>query len=305
MFRIRPVYFILIAVLSLTTVACDSTSSEEPDIRVQLQLDVNDLPPLRGGQNYRAWAILPDQNVPSDPFNFTDSGQYVNETGQFISNTFTFPQNIASATHVLVSIEGKGSAANEPSETVVYAGDVQNFETTMEATHPLAIGVDFSSASGVFALLTPSDDDPDNELNGVWFVEPGSDDALSAGLDLPQIPTGWAYEGWVDTGGAVLSTGAFTAVDEADMDEFYYRSGLEQVLYPGEDFLANAPAGISFPPDLSGARVFITIEPLPDDAAAPYVFEVMNGSIPASPSARTAYDLNVNFQAPTGTAVIK
>jgi len=78
-------------------------------------------------------------------------------------------------------------------------------------------------------------------------------------LDLPTLPEGWEYEGWVVINGQPLSTGKFLKVDEADFATPY--SGASPgPAYPGEDFLQNAPAGLTFPLDLSGSTAVISVE---------------------------------------------
>ena len=52
-------------------------------------------------------------------------------------------------------------------------------------------------------------------------------------------------------------------------------------LSPGEDFLSNAPSGLSFPTDLAGGAAVISIEPSPDDGASPFTLKPLVGDIPA------------------------
>ena len=59
-----------------------------------------------------------------------------------------------------------------------------------------ALGVDFSTATGSYILATPStaSDTGDND-QGIWWLVPGT--TKTASLDLPTLPAGWMYEGWV------------------------------------------------------------------------------------------------------------
>jgi hypothetical protein len=76
--------------------------------------------------------------------------------------------------------------------------------------------------------------------------------------------------------------------------------------FPGEDFLMNAPAGVTFPTDLSGATAVISIEPRMDDDPAPFMFKPLVGAIPASAVDHVVYDLNDRTSTlPTGTVTIE
>lgn len=69
-------------------------------------------------------------------------------------------------------------------------------------------------------------------------------------------------------------------------------SGNENVPpFPGEDFLANAPDGLTFPLDLSGGAAVISIEPADDNSPAPIALKPLVGEIPADAEAFTNYDL--------------
>ncbi len=54
-----------------------------------------------------------------------------------------------------------------------------------------------------------------NETSGLWFAT-GARSSLSAGLNLPSLPDGWAYEGWVETADGQISIGAFQQMDDHD-----------------------------------------------------------------------------------------
>ena len=125
------------------------------------------------------------------------------------------------------------------------------------------------------------------------------------GLDLPQLPAGWAYEGWVVIDGTPVTTGRFTAV--AGVDQSAPFSGPDSgPPFPGEDFLNNAPQGLSFPTDLAGQVAVISIEPTPDDSASPFALKPLVGEIPQDATDHVDYDLaNQSLGFPTGTASIK
>lgn len=76
-----------------------------------------------------------------------------------------------------------------------------------------------------------------------------------------------------------VTTGTFQSVDMPD--DTAPSSGSEAgPPVPGEDLVMNAPDGLSFPTDLSGRKVVVSIEPVPDDSAAPFVFKPLVGDVP-------------------------
>ena len=68
--------------------------------------------------------------------------------------------------------------------------------------------------------------------------------------------------------------------------------------YPGEDFLVNAPDGLEFPTDLRGAAVVISIEPSPDDSAAPFFLKPLFDQVPEDATDHTVIEMD-NYIAET------
>jgi hypothetical protein len=74
-------------------------------------------------------------------------------------------------------------------------------------------------------------------------------------------------------------------------------------MFPGEDFLENAPAGLTFPTDLAGGVAVISIEPDPDNSTDPFTLKPLVGNIPADAVDHTLYQMGNNAAGfPTGTA---
>nr|MBC8279451.1 hypothetical protein [Chloroflexota bacterium] len=95
-----------------------------------------------------------------------------------------------------------------------------------------------------------------------------------------------------------------TAVDETDQAE-PFSSTEGGPPFPGEDFLNNAPVGLTFPVDLSGATAVISVEPMPDDSSAPFTLKPLKGTIPADATDHVTYQLNNNAtELPSGLATI-
>jgi hypothetical protein len=79
--------------------------------------------------------------------------------------------------------------------------------------------------------------------------------------------------------------------------------------FPGEDFLTGAPPGLTFPTDLSGATVFVTIEPWREwdvERANPFFVRLLETQIPVDAVQGTLYAMDpVVDQLPTGVASIQ
>ena len=71
---------------------------------------------------------------------------------------------------------------------------------------------------------------------------------------------------------------------------------------PGEDFFNNAPAGETFPLDVRGRMVVISVEPVPDNSPAPFALKPLAAPAGAE-TAPTAHDFGLNVDAtfPVGT----
>ena len=103
--------------------------------------------------------------------------------------------------------------------------------------------------------------------------------------------------------GQPVSTGRF--VDPGAPDDFSGFSGPDgSPPYPGEDFIVNAPDGLSFPTDLRGDTVVISIEPADDDSPAPFAFKPLAAEIPADLEVPGAVVLGAGPALPTGVATL-
>ncbi len=297
-----PGSVLFLSTLLLFVAACDSGGSD-PLVapKIQLQFDVTGLTPLQDGYHYQGWAKVGFEFIHGESFNITESGSFTNTAGQLIQKSFILPVDLTEATIVFITIEDKRDADDDPSDTVVLAGDVTGFGATLTTSHSMAIGSTFAGETGEFSLFTLSDGTNLDETSGVWFAT-GPTGNLVPGLTLMTLPDGWTYEGWVDTGSALLSTGAFISNSDVDLGRLY--SFPDVPAFPGEDFLINAPDGESFPADLSDAQVYITIEPFPDDTSDPFGIRILEGQLPGSPQTGTTYSLSSVSVGPSGTASI-
>jgi hypothetical protein len=123
-------------------------------------------------------------------------------------------------------------------------------------------------------------------------------------LELPTLPDGWVYEGWAVIDGVPVSSGRFLETDKVDQDDPF--SGTEGgPPFPGEDYLFNAPTGLSFPTDLAGGTAVISVEPSPDDSSAPFTLKPLIGAISSDAVDHITYPLAIGEgDLPSGSAVI-
>lgn len=165
--------------------------------------------------------------------------------------------------------------------------------------------LNFDNSSAVFNLLTPTDASNATPLSGIWFVD-SVNQTIAAGLNLPQLYGGWRYEGWVQVNGVLVSTGRFRS--PKGVDQFNGYGGTSAPLpFPGEDFLTNAPAGLTFPLNLSGAKVYITLEVNDNrNAGTSAGIILFEGTVPSPAQSGVTYTMaNANAALPAGDAIIK
>jgi hypothetical protein len=104
--------------------------------------------------------------------------------------------------------------------------------------------------------------------------------------------------------GTPVTTGTFDAVDMADEFDGYSASGSAPP-FPGEDFLTNAPSGLTFPTDLAGTTAVISIEPRVDNDPGPFQFKPLIGDIPTDATDHIEYPMeNKVSTLATGTVSI-
>ena len=269
-----------------------------------LVLDFAGIEPLANGFHYEGWTIVGGVPVTTGKFNVNSSGELVDLSGGIIAGgAFRTPIDLSSATAVVITIEPDGDIDGIPADTHYVSGSVTNGSADLTIGHGAALGSHFSDASGVYILATPTDGPDTNENSGIWFLDLSSG-SPAQGLNLPLLPAGWEYEGWAVIGGIPVSTGRFNTSTEADLD-LVFSGPLSGPPFPGEDFLVNAPDGLTFPVDLAGGAAVISVEPVPDDSAAPFTLKPLVGTIPEDATDHTVYPLeNKASGFPGGTARI-
>lgn len=272
----------LMITLSIGFASCSDDDDNSTTGNETLTLDLTGLENLGAGYAYEGWVIVDGAPVSTGVFT-------VNDEGVLSDRTFSVPSLSEASTFVL-TIEP--SPDNDPSPSAVHlvAGDFDGNSASLDVGHSAALNNDFESSTGNFILATPTDSDDTNEYSGVWFLD-NSSGAPVAGLDLPELPEGWIYEGWAIIDGSPVTTGKFSSTNSAD-NAAAYSGPNPGPAYPGEDFLLNAPSGLTFPTNLTTA--VISIEPVPDNSAAPFLLKPLVGAIAENAEVHTVIPMNNN-----------
>jgi len=291
----------LTAALSLS--ACDSNDSDDTE---QFRLSLSNVDPLTNGFHYEGWLIIDGDAVPAGKFNVTVSGSIVDLNGSVIVNgVFSINADVSAASAYVLTIEPAGDTDTTPASTHYLAGGLTNGTGGITVGHASALGNNFSTAAGRYILATPTNGGDSDENSGIWFLDP-TGASPAATLDLPVLPAGWKYEGWSVIGGIPVTTGTFLSVTGADDFDGFSSTLNPAPPFPGEDFLENAPGGVTFPTDLAGTTAVISIEPSPDSDPAPFTLKPLVGGVPGAAMPFTVYDLGNNSAGfPTGQVTMQ
>ena len=275
--------------------ACSDVEDPDPmDNTSNLNLSFTGLEDLGPDAVYEGWLIVNGSPVTTGTFT-------VDENGMPSMTAFEITKSdLENATMFVLTIEPANDPDPAPSDIHILAGEFNGTTASLSIDHSAALNNDFMGISGTYILATPTDTVSSNEESGIWFLD-NSSGSPEAGLDLPTLPAGWAYEGWAVINGVPVSTGTFTKVDEADAAAPFSGS-MGGPPFPGEDFLNNAPSGLSFPTDLRGGVAVISIEPVPDNSPMPFVLKPLVGAIDENAATHTALDMTENLSFPTGEA---
>jgi len=293
---------LLILLVAPMMILASCNKDDDKDItpmetKAMLQLNFDNLAMVQDDEQYEGWIIV--NGAPMSTGTFT-----VDENGNMSQTSFEVDKDqLEAATDFVLSIEPMPDSDPAPSSIKILGGGFNGNEADLSSAHMAALGSDFSTAMGTYILATPTTETMDDELSGVWYLDLSSGSPMQ-GLELPSLPSNWKYEGWMVINGTPVSTGTFSAIDMMDDDASYSGMDANGPPFPGEDLVANAPSGLSFPTNLSGTTTVISIEPNPDNSPMPFAFKPLVGNVPANAKDHMNYDLmnNVNGSFPTGMA---
>ncbi len=265
------------------------------------EVAVDGIEPLAGGFHFELWGIIDEAPVTVGKFNIDASGAVVDLEGIAIPDAqFDAGRDLMAATDFVITIETQGDVDITPGVSKYLGGPRDGVDSMLVVGDATALGDDFSSAEGRFILATPTDGPDSDEYAGVWFLDLGTSPP-TPGLDLPDLPPGWQYEGWAVVDGMPISTGRF--VDLSQPDFAAPHSGeLPGPTVPGEDLLLNAPDGFTFPADLRGQRIVVSVEPEPDDSERPFTLKPLAVDVAENAAAAQSMQIgNAIDRLPTAT----
>lgn len=300
MVRIMSALLLATGIAAMLVVACGGEGMRT------LDLNLTGVEPLANDFHYEGWAIINGEAKSTGKFNVDAAGDFFTVGGVAIPNgEFDVDFDLDDATAIVITIEPAGDTDDIPSDTKFMAGDVMGGGAPLSVEATQALGDNFTGSAGKVILATPTNGSGTNELSGIWFLDLGTG-SPAVGLTLPTLPTGWKYEGWAVIDGQPVTSGKFTAVDMAD-ESAPYSGPQAGPAFPGEDYLMNAPAGLTFPTDLSGDVVVISVEPDPDDDTAPFALKPLVYQLPDPAQDHFTYDMDNQAATtfPAGTAELK
>ncbi len=259
---------------------------------LQLSLDMQGLEDLGGAYVYEGWIIVEGDPVSTGRFS-------VDEDGELSRNMFYIDEeDAASADAFVLSIEPYIDNDPGPSSTKLMAGEFMDDQAELSIEHPAAVGDDFLAATGEYILNTPTTSGTmDDYDQGIWYLDPGAGPGPS--LDLPMLPEGWMYEGWIADITGPVTTGKFDDVTGEDSDGAGPTAGPDPAPpFPGQDF-------IDPPVVVTGYAAVISIEPDPDNSDDPFFIKPLIDSDIEDLGAGILQSMTNNAEdVPAGTAVI-
>ena len=150
--------FFLLVILSMSLFVSCSDDENSTD---NFSLNISGFEDLGSEAMYEGWLIVNGAPVSTGLFT-------VNSAGQLSQNSFEVnSEDLANATTFVLTIE----RSPDPSDVHILAGDFTNNSVNLVVSHPAALGNDFSSVSGSYILVTPTDGADNNENSGLWFLD--------------------------------------------------------------------------------------------------------------------------------------
>ncbi|MFB6263009.1 MAG: hypothetical protein ABEL76_05205 [Bradymonadaceae bacterium] len=277
-----------------------------------VKLTVDKFSPLGPG-SYEGWLIDGEGNpVSTGKFDVNSEGDLLGPNDEKLDNNkFSAESKVDSPQAFVVSVEPKNDDDPAPSNTKFVAGDFSDGSANLKVSAGDAVGTDFADAKAGYILATPTNGSGSNEKSGIWFLDNSGDSPKASISGVPDVSgsdDGWQWEGWVvfqKSGNPFpVSTGKFDDPASAD-NAAPYSGNMSGPGFPGEDFLNSPPSGLTFPTDLSGKKVVISLEPQPDSTDKPFALKPITGDIPGDASDHTGYTADTTPELPSGEATLQ
>ncbi len=247
-------------VLALITLLVSAVPIAAAADTAYLEFTADGLEPIGPGFVYEGWLIVDGAAVSAGRFS-------VMADGSLSRSDFAIEvDDLGAVSTYVLTIEPAVDADPGPSHTHVLAGDFSGGSAMLTAGHPAALGDDFSSAAGPYILNAPSGGATTDYRNGIWWLDPSTGPGPT--LELPTLPAGWVYEGWVASADGPVSTGRFLTASGDDSDVGGISAGPHGTPpFPGQDYI-NPPFDLT-----DGFAAVISIEPDPDNSPGPFAFK--------------------------------
>ena len=279
------VYAITVMVLGLFLIVPLSSQVRAASSTVELSYQFSNLA-NPGADHYEGWLIVDGKAVSTGSFTVDDQGNLKDLSGNTLTMQTVKDIDMSKVSKYVLTLEPKDDSDPAPSSIKLLAGNVSDNMASLTPN----LGVSLSDISGGYILATPSDGSNNNENSGIWYLNPNT--GPGASLNLPDLSaTNWVYEGWIVINGTAVTTGKFNS--STGFDSFDGYSGNQSYPpFPGEDFITNAPTGLSFPTNFAGAKAVISIEPRMDNSPEPFQFKPLVANIPANAVDHHYYMMN-------------
>ncbi len=303
----------------LLVFSCKENKILSPDASIiQIEANLQGLNNLGDGFWYELWVLYEDGGSQKRQ----SAGVFtVGDNGMMSKSTFDVNLGyLQLAKGILVSIEEDNvpgmyfninevtpdssviDTIKDPSKYRILTGTLVANDGVVSIGNEFLLNFDFMSATGTYMLSTPTDSNNTNPKRGLWFVAKDTNDIIIPGLNLPDLPANWSYEGWVNNNGTILYTGRFSKPGAGDNTALYGDSTGVAFPFPGEDFIYPDTVTTILPADLSGLEIGISILlPYPKDANPPFTLSALTATIPTDVVAEQVYEMQNNVQTfPTG-----
>lgn len=282
-----PYQNIFLKGIILTFLLLASACSSDLPIEPRMLIFIEKLPSTPENLVYEIWYRDGEDYVSIDRFQ-TQSGT--------TSLSIPITPQLAEALTLIVTVESSSLVPDEPSDSVLLAGDFVDGEAQLSVSHPLSFGTDFSSAYGTFRLATPTSSQTTDFDQGIWWFDLEGGEPVQS-LFLPSLPQGWIYEAWVIGGDEPLSIGKFPdpARFDSDLAGAAASDAVVAPLFPGQDYVN--------PPELiPGFSALITVEPQPDLSATPFDVEILIDQVIEAIDINQPMENRTNQSLPRGRA---
>ena len=276
----------------LTLVACLVVAPMAGAEVANLQLDSSGLEDLGPGWAYEGWLIEGGMPISTGTFTVAADGT---PSQMYFSAQVADVDQIAA---FVLSIEPSPDSDPAPSSVKLLGGEFASGMAQATVAHPAALGDDFSAATGSYILNAPSGGGAAEFFQGIWWLDPSTGPGPT--LDLPALPAGWVYEGWVASSAGPVSTGRFSSVEGVDSDGAGITGGPAAFPpFPGQDFV-NPPTDLT-----DGFAAVISIEPVPDNSSGPFTLKPLVDGMIDDVGAGVPQDMgNVAINFPTATVTL-